>query len=391
MSTPSAHHVDVALSERSYRVEIGMELLTALGRRMRNILIDDRASRAFVVIDDGLPEEFVAPALASLKTAGFTVTRDSAIASEKDKSLATVERLLEAIACTRHERTDPVIAIGGGIVGDVAGFVAATYRRGVPVIQCPTTLLSMVDASVGGKTGVNLTLDGHLLKNMAGAFWQPRLVIADIAALRSLPDRQLRAGFAECLKHGLIAATTDAELFDWTIANLPRLHCRDEQCLSELVTRNVAVKARVVETDEREEAISKGGRALLNLGHTFAHAIETIPHLSPDGDPAKAPLLHGEAVAIGLVAAAATSAHFGNLDRSTESVIRDAVAQAGLPIALAGLPSDDEILSSMHHDKKVTGGRLRLVLPVESDGAIVINDVPEDSIRAGLAAIRARD
>ena len=323
--------------------------------------------------------------------AGFAITTAQARATETDKSLETVERLLAEVAETNHERRDPVIALGGGIVGDVAGFVAAIYRRGVPVIQCPTTLLSMVDASVGGKTGVNLAgggaARGGLKKNFVGAFHQPALVVADVATLDSLPDRELRCGLAECVKHGLIAAAEDGgALLAWIEANLSRIAARDPASLVELVERNVRLKAGIVGRDEREDS-DKDVRAALNLGHTFGHAIETLPGLTPDGDPAHAPLHHGEAVALGLVAAARCAEHLGLCERALGDRVVSVLRRIGLPVQVSGLPDSGAVLAAMRHDKKVQGGRLRLVLPTGA-GVRVVDDPDEAAIRTGLAAIR---
>lgn len=400
--------VPVALGERSYSVEVGVGLLEALGERLRSVVgaerpvrgagphwkarrpaqLHQRNSRAFLVVDDNLPTALVAAAVGSLETVGFTVTAERVTATEPNKSIATLERLLVALAATGHERAEPVVALGGGIVGDLAGFAAAIYRRGIPVIQCPTTLLAMVDASVGGKTGVNLAVGGSLLKNMAGAFWQPRVVLADPAALRSLGDRQFRAGLSECIKHGMIAGDFDPTLAEWTRSALPRLHCRDETALVELVARNVSLKARVVEGDELERADCGAGRAILNLGHTFAHAIETLPNLTADGDPAHAPLFHGEAVALGLVAATATSAAIGLVGAELLDHVRILLTEAGLPVAVADLPSNKDILTSMRRDKKVAGDRIRLVLPSGPGVATVMDDVSHAVIETGIAAIR---
>ena len=412
VTAPASKLVHVALGERSYGVEVGVGLLTSLGERVRSALrssqtgetpappgserslaeshgSESHATKAFLVVDDNLPDGFVAGAVGSLESAGFTVTSERVHATEPNKSLETVQRLLVALARTRHERGEPIVALGGGIVGDVAGFVGASYRRGVPVIQCPTTLLAMVDASVGGKTGVNLSVDGALLKNMAGAFWQPRLVLADITSLRSLGDRQFRAGLAECVKHGMIARDADPALLGWIESCLPSLQCRDEPTLVEFVARNVAVKARIVAGDEREESVGAGGRALLNLGHTFAHAIETIDHLSPDDDPAKAPLLHGEAVALGLIASCAAAAACGLVDAVFVDRIGAILADAGLPTEVAGLPGDEDILASMRHDKKVTGGRVRLALPIGEGAARIEEGAGDEAVTAGITAIRA--
>ena len=420
MSDCNRHSIHVSLGDRSYSVEVGAGLLGSLGGRVLEALdskhpartagpprhtggtpvplsdlhtdgtpvLRGAAGRAFLVVDDNLPAETIGAAAASLEAVGYAVTIERVAATETNKSVAATERLLVALDQSGHERRDPVVALGGGIVGDVSGFAAATYRRGVPVIQCPTTLLSMVDASVGGKTGVNLVVDGSLRKNMVGSFWQPRLVVADVTALRSLGDRQFRAGLAECLKHGMIAVDTDPTLADWTAASLPRLHCRDEAAIAELVERNVRIKAAIVAGDEREDSPDAGGRALLNLGHTFGHAIETIPHLSPDEEPANAPLLHGEAVAIGLVAASACAENLGMVETGFTDHVRRLIADAGLPVAVADLPGDDTLLAAMLHDKKVAGGRLRLVLPIGDGRAAVVDDPDAEAVRTGLAAIR---
>lgn len=386
--------VRVELGERSYNVLIGRAILEQLGLTAR-ARCRPGASRAFLVVDANLPKEPVAHATASLTRAGFATTHAVQHASEPEKSIPSVETLLTQIAETRHERQDVVIALGGGIVGDLAGFVAGIYRRGVPFIQCPTTLLSMVDASVGGKTGANLTLSasgaGSLKKNLIGVFHQPVAVLADLATLDSLADREFRAGLAECVKHGLISADfADPDLFAWMETTAARILARDPAVLKELVHRNVAVKARVVAGDEREEAESAaGGRALLNLGHTFGHALEPIPTLSPDSNPARAPLLHGEAIALGLVAACATAGSLGLCGPDIGERARALLQRFGLPVRVAGLPDDAAILAAMAHDKKVMGGRLRLVLPARLGHAKVVESPDESAIRAGLGAIRA--
>ena len=252
----------------------------------------------------------------SLASAKFAVSCSRQNASESDKSLHSLEVLLAAIATARLDRFDPIIALGGGIVGDLAGLAAATYRRGVPVIQVPTTLLSMVDASVGGKTAANLDVPGiGLLKNFVGAFWQPRAVLVDANTLTTLPSRDFHAGLAECVKHALISADfLDPSLLTWMIVHADDILARHAGKLRELLDRNISIKAKVVAADPHELAPdSAGGRALLNLGHTFAHSIETIPTLSPTTSLADAPLRHGEAVALGLVAASHTAASLGLL------------------------------------------------------------------------------
>lgn len=238
---------------------------------------------------------------------------------------------------------------------------------------------------------------------MIGAFWQPRLVLVDTDALASLPDRHFRAGLAECLKHGLIsagaigvgdaaaspAAPPDATLFEWTSTHLPKILSRDPSTLAELIERNIRVKAAVVAGDEREEKPpSQGGRALLNLGHTFAHALESFPALSPSNNPADAPLQHGEAVALGLIAAAATSTVLDQLSHADAQRLRDAVAIAGLPTSVAELPADPVLIDAMAHDKKASNGKLRLILPMSLGACMVVQDPPVNAINSGWNSIR---
>ncbi|MDX2117816.1 MAG: 3-dehydroquinate synthase family protein [Planctomycetota bacterium] len=385
---PSIH---VQLAERSYDVEVGAGVLSALGSLTRQ-RVGARASRAMLVHDAGLPAGLVDSAKATLGAAGFAVSEATVEADERHKTLATIERLCLAMARAKIERGEPLIALGGGIIGDAAGFAASMYRRGVPVVQCPTTLLSMVDASVGGKTGVNLDLGDAKpsKKNLLGAFHQPALVLADVSTLRSLPGRQLRCGLAECIKHGLLAAEFgDAGLLSWIDANLDAMLAMDAAALGELVARNVAIKAKVVAGDEREEAEDGGGRALLNLGHTFGHAIEPIKSLSPDADPTHAPLHHGEAVALGLVAACRCAGLMNLVDASLGERVGALLTRAGLPTRVRGLPPTDDIVEAMSHDKKVLGGVLRLVLPVGEGRCRVVTDAPMHAVRAAIDSLRA--
>ncbi len=381
--------VRVELGERSYDVLVGEGTLAELGKVVRATLGAD-GSRAFVVADSGLIDKAVKVAGDSLASAGFVPTVVRLTPSERRKSLETLGGLLEDISATAQERAEPVIALGGGIVGDVAGLVAALYRRGVPVVQCPTTLLAMVDASVGGKTAINLgTADGKVLrKNMAGVFHQPALVAIDVGVLDSLADREFRCGLAECVKHAMICADGgDPGLLEWTEANAARILKRDRATIRELVRRNVAIKARIVAGDERETA-ARGGRALLNLGHTFAHAIEPIARLSPTGDPADAPLLHGEAVALGLVAACSLGETLGTLDAPESERIRRLLGEYGLPIQVRGLPDTADLLVAMGHDKKVAKGRIRFIVPAGPERAEIRSDMPESAVAKAIDSIR---
>lgn len=375
---------------RDYEVLVGHALTDTLADRVRAVC--PTAKRAFIVIDAGLPQAAGAAVGSALSRRHFGVSSITIRPTEGDKSLDTLERILVALAESRHERRDPVIALGGGIVGDVTGFAAASYRRGVPVVQCPTTLLSMVDASVGGKTGLNLrTSDGSLKKNLVGAFHQPRLVVADVSVLSSLPDRQLRAGLAECVKHALLSDEFgDPLLLAWIEAGASAVLARDNATLTELVARNVAIKARVVAGDEREEAESAaGGRALLNLGHTFGHAIETLPDLSPTGNAGEAPLHHGEAVALGTMAALDAAAMLKLASAALCDRVGALLSRLGLPTKVKGLPSGDRMLELMGHDKKVLGGVLRLVLPCDGGTCKVVDNPDRAVVLAAIDSIRA--
>ncbi len=416
------------LRDRSYDVVVRPGVLA--GEALANELAEAvkpeplRGKRVFAVIDAGVPVSTIDAALAGLHSAGAQVFRAEIEPSEPVKSLATLERLLVGMTEARLERGDLVLAIGGGIVGDVAGFAAATYRRGIGVVQCPTTLLAMVDASVGGKTGVNLrTTSGSLKKNMAGAFHQPRRVLADPSVLASLPPRQLRAGLAECVKHALLAADFgDAELGEFLTADMAKFLACDTTALAELVARNVAIKAKVVEGDEREErvpvptsipkphktspqaqpvgvgetsAAEHPGRMVLNLGHTFGHALETMPGLAGNTDEAGAQgggLHHGEAVALGTVCAAHCARAMGMADDALVAHVENFLRAAGLPTRLreagaGGLPTPEQILDAMRDDKKVGGGKLRLVLPTPGGRCVVVEDPPIPAVMTGIGAI----
>jgi 3-dehydroquinate synthase len=261
---------------------------------------------------------------------------------EEHKNWQTLNSIFDALLSNRCERKSTIIALGGGVVGDLAGFAAASYQRGVPFIQVPTTLLAQVDSSVGGKTAINHPLG----KNMIGAFYQPRMVLADTAILSTLPDRELSAGLAEVIKYGLIM---DLPFLGWLEANMDNLNRREPGALAYAVTRSCENKAAVVAADERET----GRRALLNLGHTFGHAIEAGLGFGI--------WLHGEAVAAGTVLAARLSERMGFLTANDVERISRLFVRAGLPIAAPSL-GQDRYLELMGHDKKIENGRLRLIL-----------------------------
>ncbi|MHC5004129.1 MAG: 3-dehydroquinate synthase, partial [Planctomycetota bacterium] len=275
----------------------------------------------------------------------------------------------------RMQRSSPVVALGGGIVGDVAGFAAATYLRGVPVVQVPTTLLAMVDAAIGGKTGVNhpLPAGSGLGKNLIGAFWQPSAVLADPEVLRTLDERHLRCGLAECIKHGVIA---EPGLFELIEQRVDELRVDAVALLEELVLRAAAVKATIVARDVRESGV----RALLNLGHTFAHVIEPIADLD---------LHHGEAVSIGMCAAARCAERTGRLGAADRERIEGLLAQAALPVRLSRPVPAGRLIAAMMFDKKVAKDRLRLVLPTAIGAATVVDDVPRAVIDAAWSDVGA--
>jgi 3-dehydroquinate synthase len=311
-------------------------------------------------------------------------------ATEHNKQLTQVAHIVERMSAAKLERTDLLVALGGGITGDLAGFAAAIYRRGIGFIQCPTTLLSMVDASVGGKTGANLVVEQSLKKNMVGAFHQPSAVLVDLAALDSLPDRELCAGLAECLKHGMIGSQVgEPELWEWTRTVVAAARLRDENVLKQLIGRNIRLKASVVVADERETAPDDvGGRALLNLGHTFGHVIETLPGVRAGSSVG---LLHGEAVGLGLLAAtAAAEVQFPTLGPDL-SQVREAVSAAGLPTAISGIPDNAVLEELMLHDKKSAGGQLRVIFPLKGGRARVVSSPAVRAIGAGWDAIRAQE
>jgi 3-dehydroquinate synthase len=285
---------------------------------------------------------------------------------ERFKTQATLGLVYDALAAARVNRDGAILALGGGVVGDLAGLAAATWQRGIAYAQLPTTLLAQVDSSVGGKTAVNHPAG----KNLIGAFHQPNVVIADLDTLSTLPERELRAGLAEVIKYGLIC---DEALLTWLERMLPALLAREPAALQEAVSRSCAIKARIVALDEREQ----GSRALLNLGHTFGHAIETATGFDA--------WLHGEAVAAGLVLAAEVSARIGWLDPAAVARVRELVRRAGLPSAAPriGLARARELMSL---DKKVRGGQLRLVLLKRLGEAVLSSDYDPRALAAVLEA-----
>jgi shikimate kinase/3-dehydroquinate synthase len=363
--------VPVELAERGYEVLIGPSLLARAGAHAAPLL---RGRRAVVVTDANVAALHLPTLRAALAETGFTVTEAIVPPGEAAKGFAPLEHVLRTALAAGIDRRTTVFGLGGGVVGDLAGFAAAIALRGIDFVQLPTTLLAQVDSSVGGKTGINVA-EG---KNLVGAFHQPRLVLADLGALATLPRRELAAGYAEILKAGLIG---DARFAAWCEANAAALLAGDAALQGEAVARAVEFKAGVVAADEFERD-PQGGRALLNLGHTFAHAFEAA--FGYDGT-----LLHGEAVALGLCLAFALSARLGLCAEADAARVRAHVAACGLPSSIGDLParlSTDALISAMRRDKKARDGAMVFILARGIGQAFVAADVPEAAVRDLLHA-----
>ncbi|MEM7228309.1 MAG: 3-dehydroquinate synthase [Planctomycetota bacterium] len=366
--------IEVRIARAPYRIEVEPGALAQLGASVRELT---GAARVLLAMDEQVVEPHGSMAKSSLDAEGIDVLVATLVAEEKQKSLATVQRLYAAMLEGRLDRTSAVVALGGGVVGDIAGFAAATFLRGVPVVQVPTTLLAMVDASIGGKTGVNHPLPGGttLGKNLVGAFWQPAGVIIDPETLRTLDPRDFRCGLAECLKHGIIA---DPSLFEYLADVGPMGPSLDTPELADIITQAADVKARIVADDERESS----SRALLNLGHTFGHAIEPIAALD---------LRHGEAVAIGLCAAAHLAVATNRLDADDCARIQQVVEGCGLPTRLPKPVHAADLLETMRYDKKNRDDRLRLVLPTSIGSAEVVEGITDAQVIETWRALGATD
>jgi 3-dehydroquinate synthase len=317
------------------------------------------AGRAVVITDTTVQDLYARELEKGLAGAGFEVTVLALPPGEEQKTLATAGRLYDRLAAARAGRDTPVVALGGGVIGDLAGFVAATYMRGVPLIHVPTTLLAQVDSSIGGKTAVNR----GRVKNIIGTFYQPRLVAADIDTLKTLPPVEMSNGLAEVIK---MAAIMDRDLFGFLESNIDKALAFDAVALNKIVARNAVLKGSVVARDEEEG----GPRALLNFGHTIGHAVEAVSSYR---------LKHGQAVAIGMIAAAQLSARLGFLKAGEAARLESLIKKAGLPAAVPGDIDIKSVLRAMQHDKKVRQGRVRFVL-LESLGEAFITDDVEPAL-----------
>jgi 3-dehydroquinate synthase len=352
----------VDLGDRSYPIHIGAGLLN----QAELILPHLAQKRVMVVTNTTVAPLYLARLTATLASGGVAATHVILPDGESYKNWETLNLIFDALLTQRAERKTTLIALGGGVIGDMTGFAAASYQRGVPFIQIPTTLLSQVDSSVGGKTGINHPLG----KNMIGAFYQPKLVLADTDTLKTLPARELSAGLAEVIKYGLI---WDVEFLAWLEANMDKLRALDPAAITHAIHRSCEIKARVVGQDEREGGI----RAILNLGHTFGHAIETGMGYGN--------WLHGEAVAAGMVMAAQTSQRLGWISEADVARTRALIRAAGLPDVAPDL-GVDTYLEYMGLDKKVEGGKMRFVLLKKLGEAVITGDVPADVLTGVLTA-----
>lgn len=355
--------VRVDLGERSYDVLVEKGLLTRAGERIREVGLSGKAA---VISDSNVAGFHGAALLDSLTAAGFTPTLHEVPAGESSKSLGHVEALCSAMAAAGHDRRSFVVALGGGVVGDLAGFVASVFYRGVPFVQIPTTIVAQVDSSVGGKTGVNLA-EG---KNLLGAFHQPARVIVDPDVLATLPGREYREGFAEVIKH---AAIRDAAM----LRDIAALDPATREVPAELIARNIAIKARIVEADELE---TKGIRALLNLGHTIGHGIEAAV---PYGE-----MLHGEAISLGLRAAVFLSRRHAGLAEEPAETILDLLEKFELPLVLDPAITTERVLHKMGRDKKFEAGKIRFVLLRAAGDAYLGDEVTAADLEEAIGHLR---
>jgi 3-dehydroquinate synthase len=371
MTAPLKHFdvtvVDVALGERAYDIVIGRDILRSLGARVANLRPGVRAA---IVTDRSVARHWLDKTEASLRAAGISSSPIIVEDGEGSKTYAGLMQVCEALIAARVERNDIVIALGGGVVGDLAGFAAAILRRGVDFVQVPTSLLAQVDSSVGGKTGVNSPQG----KNLLGAFHQPLLVIADTAVLDTLSPRQFRAGYAEVAKYGVLG---DEAFFSWLEANHAEVFTGGS-AREHAIATSCRAKAAIVSRDERET----GERALLNLGHTFGHALEAATGFSDR-------LFHGEGVAVGMVLAAEFSASLGMIAQNDAMRVKRHLAEVGLPTHLQdiagfvqeGLADADALMNLMAQDKKVRRGRLTFILLEAIGRAVIAKDVEPSRVR----------
>lgn len=356
--------VEVPLEDRSYRIEITTACVARFADSICHATGD--LTHAIVIADEAVDSQWATPLCRSLESRDEVRVSKAVVPSgEPSKSIAQFESLLQWILESGGDRRSVLIAVGGGVIGDLAGYVAASFTRGVRFVQVPTTLLAMVDSSVGGKTGINLPG----AKNMVGAFWQPELVLVDTDVLATLPDRSYLSGLAEVIKYGVI---DDADFFDWLEVNAKRLVDRDPEALRYAIQKSCESKARVVGEDEREMS---GRRAILNYGHTFAHAIEATAGYGK--------LLHGEAVSIGMQMAARLAIDLAMAESSLLERQTALIKACSLPTEFPEADTE-AMLPVMMRDKKVAHGKLRFILPTKIGNVDLVGGVEEDAVRRAI-------
>jgi 3-dehydroquinate synthase len=360
--------IEVRLSNSSYEIRIGPGLIMQTGHWLKELGFSDK----LVIISDTMVKSLYGDVLRqSLISEGFDTSLLEIPEGEEQKSLQTASRLYNELSDLYAERTTPILALGGGVIGDLSGFVAATYLRGMPLVQMPTTLLAQVDSSIGGKVAVN---HGQL-KNKIGTFYQPSLVVSDITALRSLSIREFSNGLAEAIKSAVV---WDREFFAYLEENLEKIKLREaginpaptDKALEEVVFKSAKIKVEIVEKDERDSGL----RNILNYGHTIGHAIETVSGFKVG---------HGEAIAVGMLAAARISNKMGIVDKSELMRLESVVERAGLPIGMPGLKVE-EIIQTIRHDKKTLKGRTRFVLPKAIGDVFITDEVSPSLIESVL-------
>jgi 3-dehydroquinate synthase len=347
--------IEVKLAERSYQILIGPGLLAETGTILRELGLKNKV---VIITNPVIKRLYGARLQTELNDSGYESTIVEVPEGEEHKSLAEAGRLYSWLSEVKAERSTPVLALGGGVIGDLAGFVAATYMRGVPLVQIPTTLLAQVDSSIGGKTAVN----HERLKNNIGTFYQPKVVLSDISTLRTLPEAELENGLAEAIKYGVVR---DSELFGIIENNLAKLKKADKTLCEEIVFRCAGIKADLVEKDERDVGI----RNILNYGHTTGHGIEPVSDFK---------IAHGQAVAIGMAVAATISQRKNILSSGESDRIKSVIAKAGLPVKVPQFEVG-KIIQAMQHDKKRVEGKNRFILP-KSIGEVFMTDEVTDSM-----------
>jgi len=352
--------VRVRLGSNSYEICIGSGLLAQAGQKLKEIGFSDKLT---IITDSKVKNLYGNTLKQRLISDGFKVTILEVPEGEEQKSLETAGRLYDELSNCYVERMTPVLALGGGVIGDLTGFIAATYLRGIPLIQIPTTLLAQVDSSIGGKVAVD---HGHL-KNIIGAFYQPWLVISDVAILRTLGTRELSDGLAEIIKYAVIG---DKGFFAYLERNLDQIKSLDERQLEEVVVKSAEIKARIVEKDERD----LGLRNILNYGHTVGHAIESASEFAVG---------HGEAVALGMLTAGKISNKLGMLDKNELIRLQGIIGRAGLPTRIPNLKAE-KIIQAIKHDKKISKGKIRFILAKSIGNVFISDEVPLSLVKQVL-------